>query len=169
MPLNYDVTDLFQMVGTGILNILDDECKLLNPSVHNFICNVHNTNKTSQKLVQENRSPENTSFTVRHFVCNVTYDSVCDCFKDIPFSIRIKIIIFISVQFHRKKYRNSIKLYFRVERSVITKNHFQRFFYGENKQTSTIRRIHCEEPIEAFIEFARKKCNILFSRQKYTN
>lgn len=71
-----NITELFQSAATGILTILDDECKLLNPLAQNFVSNVYNANKTSQLLVQKNQSSTDTMFIVRHFICDVKYDSV---------------------------------------------------------------------------------------------
>lgn len=65
--------DLIGNDENGIITLLDDECKLLVPTAKNLTYNILKTWTSSPVLVNKIQCDPYTSFTVRHFVCDVTY------------------------------------------------------------------------------------------------
>lgn len=67
--------DLIGNDENGILTLLDDECKLLVPMAKNLTQNIVKKWASSPVLVNKIHSVPYTCFTVRHFVCDVTYNT----------------------------------------------------------------------------------------------
>lgn len=63
--------DLLENKTFGIFQLLDDECKLRQPSLTNFVHTVKATHKN--KLIPNRAKNELNSFTIRHFAQDVQY------------------------------------------------------------------------------------------------
>lgn len=71
--MHFFLLDLVGNCDTGILRLLDDESKLIKPSIENFNENIHKHWAQSKVLLKKSHMLH---FTVRHFAGDVEYDSV---------------------------------------------------------------------------------------------
>lgn len=73
------ILDLFHHKSRGIFSILNDECKLQNPSMQNFGSNLKNSWEKAETSITWNFRGQHseTTFLIRHFASEVRYSTVC--------------------------------------------------------------------------------------------
>jgi hypothetical protein len=74
-PENQDVLDLIEKRGTGILSILDDQCRAPGPSDKAFALNVYNNCKGTSRLTVSRKQRATLQFSVHHYAGPVEYTS----------------------------------------------------------------------------------------------
>jgi myosin heavy subunit len=72
-PENQDVLDLIEKRGTGILSILDDQCRAPGPSDRAFAQNVYNNCKGTTRLTVSRKQRATNQFSVHHYAGPVEY------------------------------------------------------------------------------------------------
>lgn len=71
--------DLLENKTFGIFTLLDNQCKMKNPNLMNFVNTVKSTHQNSQVFTEVRPNPAKTecnSFIVRHFAHDVQYTTV---------------------------------------------------------------------------------------------
>ena len=75
-PENQDVLDLIEKRGTGILSILDDQCRAPGPSDKAFAINVYNQCKSQTRFHASRKQTATLHFSVHHYAGPVEYTSL---------------------------------------------------------------------------------------------
>jgi myosin-5 len=74
-PENQDVLDLIEKRGTGILSILDDQCRAPGPSDKAFAVNVYNKCSKLPRFAASRKQTANLQFSVHHYAGPVEYST----------------------------------------------------------------------------------------------
>ncbi|GKY97234.1 hypothetical protein MPSEU_000681800 [Mayamaea pseudoterrestris] len=72
-PENQDVLDLLEKRGSGILSILDDQCRAPGPSDKAFALSLYNSCKSQTRFVTTRKQQANLQFSVLHYAGPVAY------------------------------------------------------------------------------------------------